>query len=103
MVTPGVVFERLDVEDRYEVASTCFREGRFDAGGEILCRHPRGYGEPECEKEFLCELMAAIILMPSERFGPTSCRSDGELAAMLQVEPWVVRFRRAIDEGQSSG
>ena len=79
----------------------CFRQGRFDGDGEIECIGGRAHGflkdrDDHCRIEFLCDMMAALILMPSRRFALVSHLTDIRLAILFDVEPTLVRFRRAL-------
>lgn len=93
-----------------QVACLPFTQRRFTANGQVLCgcavcgQGPgvppgtlaAGLGPPTrfdpCwNVELLCEMMAAIILVPK----PTHDCSQST-ATRLAVEPWVLRFRQAI-------
>ena len=123
IATAKQVYERLSFEDILNVASDCFQEGSVDfpsRPGEhehppsrLLtsthrCEHHRG----NCAEEYLCEVLAALILMPQNSF--TARLEDVRLtwhegcgwnpiswlAAIYDVEEWAVRFRIALlDEG----
>lgn len=76
------VFARMTLEDRVDVASTCFRDAKFDVFGNLDCTCPghtfwgyrngafggRTYGNRQCQEEYLCELLANELLMPREAF-----------------------------------
>lgn len=140
MTEAKLVYERLSIEDILEVGSPCFQEGntffperrgypRLDSrllsmlttwaekahrdsvaelrGLTSKCDHGR-----DCGQEYLCEVLAAYILMPQNDFVQrlddirttwrAGCGWDPILwlAAIYIVEPWAVRFRIALmDEG----
>lgn len=111
MPTPKVVYERLTFEDILQVACPCFHEGSFTLAGNISgsCTHGlRALGW--CREEYLCEEIAALILMPEQVFRqdlsaiPSLLHQGIEpirfLSTRYQVEDWAVRFRICLlDEG----
>ena len=117
------VWERMSPADREHVCAPCWVAGRFTPSGEIDCSgHWSGrmndaddysrywacdgivddyYRQPplllsyDCRKEWLCECLAAQLLVPWAAL--TRCfGTDAELGAIFQVEPYVIRFRRAL-------
>lgn len=112
--TPKQVYERLSMADILEVCSSCFREGHFDAAGEIPMHHETSFMDThhKCREEYRCEFLAAIILMPIQSFncdlafirqawcpGPI-WNPIRWLAQRYAVESWAVRFRICLlDEG----
>ena len=80
----------LSDSDIRKVASSCFRASHFDDEGEVLCQHEVAWGD--CRKEYLCDQMAALILVPRVPCGPELFQ-----AAIHGVEPWVIRFRKAME------
>ena len=111
-MTPADVYGAMSIDDVSEVASDCFQQGNFDEDGELACNHGRWgipwdsyQGDwagprrmPECEIEYLCEIMAAEILMPSSIFWPRRNEPEEVLMKAFDVEAWAVRFRRALGE-----
>jgi len=110
-----IVYHLLSIKDRKEVASLCFQAGEFDRDtGEVQCicddrrwKTPRqfwGHTLFYCEEEYLCEVLAAYMLMPehdwNERLPRTIKEHRGRwvevLAAFYEVELWSVRFRYAL-------
>lgn len=108
------IFSHLSEADRKEVMSICFNDAQFDDRGDLKCVHPfRGVtyeqfrdkpwlyyrwiakARPWCEEEYLCEVIAAFILM---RPGVYLASDDEEVAAKFDCEPWAVRFRRVLEE-----
>ena len=103
------VFSNMTPEDREGVASVCWFHAHFGLDGMIscLCREPhkrlpflevpkRGGSTKtlsRCAEEYLCEWLAAFILIPQgvDMKGP-----DEELANFYQVEEGAVRFRRLV-------
>ena len=63
-------FSQMALEDRAEVASDCFRDAQFDRDGEIACLHGQLQARKftRCVEEYLCEVLAAMILMPDQVF-----------------------------------
>ena len=108
--TALAIYGAMKPYDRGLVACLPFREGRFTGDGDIICgcivceqggavpqgMLAKGYGsptrwEPCWNLEFLCEVMAAIILVPK----PTHDCSLAT-AARYGTEPSMLRFRQAI-------
>ena len=92
-MTDQDLFGLLTPEDRREVAAPCFQDGRFDAAGDLDCKGYERWAHPDCRKELLCELMAALLLTP--RY---SGQAVDEAAVLFGVDPWVIRFNQAIDQ-----
>lgn len=107
------VFAGLSLEDRSEVSSPCFQAAHFDSRGELSCIHPfRGVTPeqfreqpwlyfnrpsriyPTCAEEYMCEVVAAFLLMPR---GVDLVGKVDEVAARFDCEPWAVRFRRVLE------
>lgn len=89
------VFAGLSLEDRSEVASTCFKDAQFDRRGELDCSCGRtNNGLDNCVEEYMCEVIAAFLLMPR---GVDLVGKVEDLAAMFDCERWAVRFRRALE------
>ena len=101
-LTPEIVFHRMSPSlDILEVASPCFQEGSFTLSGNI--KEHCGF---RCRTEFLCEVIAAHILMPELLFlddlkrlpawiyqGNTFEGWVTSMASRYEVEAWAVRFR----------
>lgn len=81
----------LSESDRLEVASRCFQTGFFGPDGDLRCYHAKR----QCLEEYLCEVIACLILMPEADFLSHWHLRDRELAARYQVPRWSVRFWRA--------
>ncbi len=96
------VFARMSLEDRQEIASDCFRTGSFASDGEMNCNH-----RPDCQEEYLCEVLAAHILMPERVFAQDFLSQSARmghvptviqwLATTYEVPDWAVRFRLAME------
>ena len=107
--SPKEIYAILRPWQRKLIASRSFRDGYFTPDGELACGCVvcgqgeaipwggfHGQGPPTryepCENlEFLCEVMAAIILVQN----PTHDCSE-KTARLCGAEPWVLRFRQAI-------
>ncbi len=105
MTTPKEVWTALSPRDRKQVASVDFRDGKFLQDGEIDCIcgacnkgwRRDGFGSPfydPCSRiEFLCEIMAVVILVPAV---PPNCGKV--IAKAYDVDCWTLRLRRAIGD-----
>ncbi len=93
--TPARVFSLLSEADRSEVASKCFQEAKFDRWGELDCRCGRtNNGLDYCLEEYLCEVFGAFIVVPR---GADLVGAVEVVAALFEIEPWVLRFRRVLE------
>ncbi len=100
-MTDAEIFEALSPEDRDEVASPCFSNGRFRLSGELSCCHGTyKIGLPVCLEELMCEMLAAEITMPSNFFLRDYWMGHDvkTLAAIYQIEEWAVRFQIILKE-----
>lgn len=74
LITPAAFHASLPASARKELASPCWKSGRFLSNGEIDCPTPFGsrglLQHPDCRLEYLCETMAMYILMPRSGFVP---------------------------------
>ena len=80
-LTPAAMYRQLDPHARDQIASPCFRVGRFTEAGLIDCR----YEQINCRLEYFCEAVAACILLDQDGRGIT-------------VPSALRRFRRLIPE-----
>lgn len=108
------IYSQMTEEDRLEVASECFRDAQFNTEGEIVCIHQgikpsriyHGKNVEWCEEEYMCEVLASLILMGEKVFeqdlttlvlrrGEKTVTPDiiANLARTYAVEHWAVRFR----------
>lgn len=101
-------YRLMTPKDRAEVASPCWRDGIFDAWGDVwccICEHQiQVYGwwpnqEPkrgDCHDEFLCEAIAAVLLIPRWRDAYNETHPS-IIADRHECEQWAVRFRGIIE------
>ena len=109
-LTAQNVFHRLHFLDINEVCAPCFQEGSFTLAGEVKCRCDR---QGSCREEYICEVLAAHILMPEIPFRADLLKAPalanqgvnwvGWLASRYEVERWAVCFRICLlEEGYFS-
>ena len=80
-LTPAGIYQQLGPYTRDQIASPCFKAGRFTEAGIIDCRCE----EINCNLEYFCEEMAACILLDQDGRGIT-------------VPSTLRRFRRLLPE-----
>ena len=80
-LTPAGIFQQLGSHTRDQIASPCFKAGRFTEAGLIDCRCEQA----NCNLEYFCEKMGAYILLDQDGRGIT-------------VPSALRRFRRLLPE-----
>ena len=66
-LTPAGMYQQLGPHARDQIASPCFKAGRFTEAGIIDCRCE----QTNCNLEYFCEVMAACILLDQDGRGIT--------------------------------
>ena len=99
MTTDYDVWQALSQDDRQALSEdACWATGVFDATGALQCLpalHPDRHMDykRDCHKEYKCNVIAALMLVPVTPFHDTP---DHKVSEELGVPEYAVRFRRVL-------